>query len=191
MIDPHNVTNFERTDRELQEWWLFSTIVAGKTAEVQARALESFLVDLPGGGFPFDKVLSAHLAGDLRVHMERARLGQYSRLEHCFVQSVTHLDLRNDPVAKFEAIHGVGPKTARMFLMHSRRDQRLAALDTHILAHLAQHGVEVPKATPGSAREYLRLEQEFLKLADAAGMSPADYDLMIWSSRARSIKEAA
>lgn len=190
MIDPRNVTKFDRTDRELQEWWLFSTIVAGKTADVQARALEAFLAPMPGD-LPFDKVLTAHLAGDLRAHMSRARLGQYGRLEPCFVESVTLLDLRHDPVERFEAIHGVGPKTARMFLMHSRSGQRLAALDTHILAHLAENGVSVPKATPGSAKEYRRLEEAFLSLADDAKMSPADYDLAIWTARARNIKEAA
>ncbi|AFO71701.1 putative N-glycosylase/DNA lyase [Caulobacter phage phiCbK] len=190
MIDPRNVTKFDRTDAELEEWWLFSCIVAGKTADVQAAKLDRMLYAMTGGS-PFDKLRCAIHEDKLRRYMEMFGIGQYGRLEACFTQSVWGLDLRADPVEKFETIHGVGPKTARMFLMHSRPNQRLAALDTHILAHLAEHGVEVPKATPGNAKVYRRLEEAFLALADRAGMSPADYDLMIWTERAREIKEAA
>lgn len=39
MIDPNNFTNYGRTDHELEEMWLFSVAVAGKTAKTQARLL--------------------------------------------------------------------------------------------------------------------------------------------------------
>lgn len=190
MIDPRDVTKFDRTDAELEEWWLFCCIVAGKTADIQARKLDQMLHAMVGTT-PFDKLRCAIFENKLRPYMEMFGIGQYARLEACFAQSAWGLDLRHDPVEKFEAIHGVGPKTARFFLLHSRADQRLSALDTHILAHLAQNGVEAPKVTPGNPKVYRRLEEAFLGLADAAGMSPADYDLMIWTERAREIKEAA
>ncbi len=37
------------------------------------------------------------------------------------------------------------------------------------------------RGSPGSKKEYLRLEKELLSLIDKAGMSPAKYDLMIWN----------
>lgn len=40
--------------------------------------------------------------------------------------------------------------------------------------------IEAPLATPAAGATYRRLEVEFLKLADAAEMEVADYDLMIW-----------
>ncbi|AXQ68738.1 hypothetical protein HOU00_gp387 [Caulobacter phage CcrPW] len=184
MIDPTDVIKFDRSDAELEEFWLFCTVVAGKTAATQARLLENFIRSLPPYERPFDAMARSWTDGELMERLQASRLGQYSRLHRCFVESLK-LDLRSDPLEAFEAIHGVGPKTARMFLMHSRPDQRLAAIDTHVLKHLRANGVEAPLVTPGSAREYRRLELEFLTLADAAGQTPSDYDLAVWKSYQR------
>lgn len=184
MIDPRDITKFDRTDPELQEWWLFSTIVAGKTATTQARLLDSFFrAARCFGETPFQIIRKLIDEQMLVAYMERARLGQYRRLARCWEESLT-LDLRNDPVEAFEAIHGVGPKTARMFIMHSREGQRLAAIDTHVLKHLAANGHRVPKVTPSSVKEYRRLETAFLGLADLAAMTAADYDLQVWKTYA-------
>lgn len=197
MINPSDVIKYDRTDAELEEWWLFSTIVAGKTATTQARLLDGFLTKYGLNGespfatirrlnVPSQRTFDIRYVNDrtvLRNVMEDARIGQYNRLERCWRESLS-LDLRNDPVEAFEAIHGVGPKTARMFIMHSRRDQRLAAIDTHVLKHLAANGHTVPKATPSSTKQYRELEDAFLVLADASGQSPAEYDLAVWRSYA-------
>lgn len=183
MIDPSDVIKYDRTDAELEEWWLFSCVVAGKTARTQARLLENFLVSL---GFPeaspFEGMRAAVTSGTLVDQLRASRLGQYNRLARCFEESLT-LNLRTDPVEAFERIHGVGAKTARMFVMHSRPNQRLAAIDTHILKFLKSRGYDVPAATP-SGRKYRELELVFLDLADEAGLSPSDYDLEIWKSYA-------
>ena len=193
MINPSDVIKFDRTDAELEEWWLFSCVVAGKTATTQARLLEGFIkstthalpphlkTETPS---PFDGLRHAIECDVLNHHLVNSRLGQYGRLGKCFTQSIS-LDLRNDPVEAFEAIHGVGPKTARMFIMHSRPNQRLAAIDTHVLKHLKANGYEVPAATPTSGKQYRELELAFLKLADDAKMNPSEYDLMVWKSYAR------
>ena len=200
MIDPTDVTKFDRTDAELQEWWLFGTVAAGKTASTQARLLQEFF-DLTrrGDETPFETIASypettiteplsgRYTLDPLEDYMRRARLGQYRRLVRCWRESLA-LDLRNDPVEAFEAIHGVCPKTARLFILHSRPAQRLAAIDTHVLKHLAVNGCVVPKATPPSGKLYRALEQEFLKLAEASGMTVADYDLQVWKSYAKTPK---
>jgi len=190
MIDPSDVIKFDRTDSELEEFWLFCCIVAGKTAASQARLLDKFLTNLNAehpSPTPFGMIRLSVEATTLPWHTRFAHLGQYRRIDRCFEESLK-LDLRNDPVEAFEEIYGVGPKTARMFMMHSRPNQRLAALDTHLLKHLKANGYKVPKATPSSAKQYKELEQVFLKLADDAGQSAAEYDLMIWKKYAKKLE---
>jgi thermostable 8-oxoguanine DNA glycosylase len=49
-----------------------------------------------------------------------------------------------------------------------------------MLKHLRTLGYDAPKSTP-TGKKYLILEKNVLYLAKEAGMSPADYDLMIWN----------
>jgi hypothetical protein len=184
-VDPAEVIRFDRSDEELQTFWLFCGCVAGKTAATQARLLAGFLQSLPVpiGAMkdtPFNRISTAWFdANNLMEKLIESRLGQYNRLARFMLES-THLDLRNCTVEDLEAIPGCGPKTARMFLMFSRPNQRFAALDTHVLKHLRANGIQAPKTTPPAGKTYRRLELEFLKLADASGMCVADYDLAVW-----------
>jgi hypothetical protein len=178
-VDPNEVIRFDRTTGELQVFWLFCGCVAGKTASTQARLLAGFLGSLPGAGTPFERVRLAAMRGELLGLIQASRLGQYNRLTRYMIESL-NLDLRNCSVEDLERIPGCGPKTARMFLMFSRPNQRFAALDTHVLKHLRANGIQAPMMTPPAGKTYRRLEAEFLKLADASGMSVADYDLSVW-----------
>lgn len=85
-----------------------------------------------------------------------------------------------------EAIPGIGPKTARCFLIHSRPDQQYAGLDTHVLKFLRDKGHEVPASTP-TGKKYKELEKVFLQYAAESGMTVADFDLAIWNQY-RSVK---
>jgi thermostable 8-oxoguanine DNA glycosylase len=186
MIDPDKLTNYSRTEVQLQELWLFSIAVAGKPAFRIARQVSLFIRALPGGPLfgdllPFDrlkKILRAEGYDGLFAHVLDARFGQHTRIAKAFAQSVD-LDLRAATLDELMTVHGVGPKTARMFLLHSRRNQRLAVLDTHILKFLKTKRIKVPKITP-TGRKYLKLETKFLALADKAKVSPAKFDLDIW-----------
>jgi hypothetical protein len=193
MIDPANVIKFDRTEAELELWWLFSLVVAGKTAKTQARLLDNFL-RMGGLGTPFEIIEKMIEDGNLLDCLKLSRLGQFNRLEKAFCQSVYHLKgkLATCTVQDLETIHGVGPKTARMFVMHSRPNQRVAALDTHVLKHLRANGYpDAPLVTPGSAKKYRELEQAFLALADAAGQSPSVYDLEVWKLYSNSYEAKA
>lgn len=188
LVDPSDVVNFNRTDHELELFWLFVAVVAGKTAKTQARLLDNFLTNLPApyGEFndtPFGRIHLANASGTLFEKLKESRLGQFNRLYKLFVGSLL-IDLRECTVEDLEAIHGVGPKTARMFIMMSRPNQRYAALDTHILKYLAQKGHDVPKVTP-TGKQYGNIEKIFLKYADESNMSVADFDLQIWKSYAK------
>jgi hypothetical protein len=189
LIDPNDVIDFNRSDSDLELFWLFCGVVAGKTAKTQARLLDNFLTDLvpPHGRIndtPFGRIHRALKQGKLLDKIIESRLGQFNRL-HGFMRDSLLLDLKNCSVSDLEAVHGCGPKTARMFLMFTRPNQKFAALDTHVLKFLATKGHEVPKATPPAGPRYRALEKEFVKLAEEAKMTVADFDLMIWKSYAK------
>lgn len=178
MIDPDNIIRYGRSTPELQELWLFACAAAGKTAKTQARLLDRMLKSLPGRT-PFSKIARANASGVLLAAIKASGLGMHTKLRRCYVESLS-LKLKTATVEDFEKIHGCGPKTARMFIMHTRPGARYAALDIHILKHLRAKGIKAPKMTPASGPTYRKLEEKFLDLAEAAGMSAADYDLMVW-----------
>jgi thermostable 8-oxoguanine DNA glycosylase len=180
MVDPRNVINYNRTNYELEEHFLFCLVVAGKTAQTQARLLNNFLNSLPDGDTPFKKIKKAIDENTLDKKVIESRLGQYTRLIKAFKQGLT-LDLKNCTVKDLEAINGIGPKTARMFILQTRENQRVAAIDTHVLKFLASKGYDVPKSTP-SGDQYIKLENIFINLADEANMTPSVFDLEIWKS---------
>jgi thermostable 8-oxoguanine DNA glycosylase len=181
LIDPHNITDFNRSDEDLEAFWLFCVLVAGKNSQVQAKKLANFLKPAASVGIsPFRYI-------DLRQHkyldedIKAEKLGQYKRVHRCFVESLK-LDLRNCTVEDLESVFGVGPKTARFFLTHSRPNQQFAVLDTHILKWLSVNLDEnVPKVTPNGGK-YRELEKKFLEFCEKMGKTPAEMDLEIWSS---------
>lgn len=84
MIDPFNVTNYNRTQAQLQEWLLFSIFVAGKKATTQAAALDRFLNGTdsdgrgqPNHGFSCPFLYLTHLVkrNRLDIEIEACRVG--------------------------------------------------------------------------------------------------------------------
>lgn len=187
MIDPRDVTKFDRTQAELEEYWLFCIVAAGKTAMTQARLLEAYLqngyTELPNGvaHTPFNVIKHQVATRTLLERLKDSRLGQYNRLKQAFEQSM-NLVLQTATVANFEAITGVGPKTARFFILHTRPDQTMAVLDTHILKYLRDKGYTEQKVTPPAGKKYNELEQIVIAEAKASGMSQPDFDLHIWKT---------
>lgn len=185
LIDSHDITNYNRTDEELELFWLFGVLVAGKNSKVQAGKLASFLrndIDLS----PFEYISHMITCGYLRDQMEEYKLGQYNRIEQCFYESL-YIDLRNATVEDYEGITGVGPKTARFFVLHTREDDHHAVLDTHILRWMREElGVPTPKNTP-SGKRYAELEAVYLKYCDDNNLDPADLDLKIWNKYSKGV----
>lgn len=184
MVDPSNITNYDLTDEGLEEHILFWVCAAGKNGTTAARSLDKFMHNLRGiKGTPFQKILRYMPPGKLPRLMQMCGIGCYNNKSRTFYELATSgLNLRTCSAEDLEKIHGIGMKTSRCFIVHSRKDAMYAGLDTHMLKHLRDNGVkDVPKSTPSSKKQYLRLEQAFLSLADEAGKSPADYDLEIWN----------
>lgn len=167
------------TRPELEEFALFAVMVAGKTADGTRKKLAQFL-----GGYnqPFDGVRWYISRGILGRELRRARVGQYHRINGAF-RGLVKLDLETCTVQDLEAIKGIGPKTARFFILHTRPGARLAALDTHILRFLRSLGIaDVPRSTPPAGPKYARLEAEFLRVCTMLDREPKDLDLEIWNA---------
>ena len=188
MIDPSKITNYNATDEELEELILFWVCAAGKNGRTAARCLDKFLklVSDPYGK-PMNSIFNAHSLYNLPDTLQACGIGCYNSKAKSFLQLAIEcisgrLNLRTCTAGDLEKTHGIGMKTSRCFIIHTRENARYAGLDTHVLKHLKINGVgNVPKSTPGTKKEYLRLEKAFLKLADEIGMLPSRYDLMIWN----------
>lgn len=189
MIDPKNFTDYNRTRGELEEVLLFSIAVAGKTAESTARYLEDFLsLNRKEFETPFETLGRLKRLGRLSEAIKNSSLGKHTILSKSFSELVDRrLNLRTCKLSDLLEIHGIGPKTARMFLLHTRKNQNYAVLDVHILAYLRDQGVDAPKQTPTSKKRYETLEAKFLTLAKESGHTVADFDLQIWNQRSRKL----
>jgi len=180
MIDPENITKFDRTPLELEEFFLFGMFVCGKNAHVQAKKLEELRIYMN-----VKRSWKAKIRGrdDLYHALYACRVGQYGRLCEAmwFWKHKTRWDLATCTVEDLMDIPGVGPKTSRFFLLHSRPNQKLAVLDTHVLAWLRdRHSYSIPTSTPGK-RKYAELEKTFLYDCETLGKTPAELDLEIWT----------
>lgn len=185
MVDPINFTNFFRSDEELEEVALFSVLVVGKNALNTAKSLETLLcsahwkLGVYGRFCPFYSLRQFTLS-ELPQMLKDSGIGcqkSKSKSVHQLVHS--GLDLRACTVDELENIHGIGPKTARMFVLHTRPNVDIAALDVHILRYMADNGIDVPRSTP-TGRRYKELEIKFVEMAKKAGKSVANFDLEIW-----------
>jgi len=188
MINPETITNYNLDDYGLEEHILFWICAAGKNGTTMARCLDSLLKTINGyEEGPFNAIKKWALYENPETlegwpEMLKAHgIGCYNIKAKAMYQIATSgLNLRTCTVSDLESIYGIGPKTARCFLLHSRKGARVAGLDTHMLKHLKSLGFSVPKSTP-TGKKYRELELAVLGLADAEGMTPAEYDLYVWT----------
>ncbi len=179
-IEPLKITDFNRDDEALQRFMIFGIIAAGKDSDWAAAKVSDLLRKKPDGVLPLAYLAENEIA--LHNTLVANRVGQYQRIKRAILDAAK-LDLRTAAVEEIEGIFGVGPKTARLFILHSRPDADVAVLDTHILKWLGDVGVDpVPKTTP-SGKAYERLERLAVRFKKIyyPGMSLAQADLLIWS----------
>ncbi len=186
MIDPSKITNYNLDNYQLQEILLFWVCVAGKTADVIARRLNNILDswECDRNKMPFS-VIKALDKSELGIILKDNGIGCFNLKAQAMKELAdNNFDLRNCTVEDLESITGIGMKTSRCFIIHSRKEAPYAGLDTHILKHLALCGYNVPKSTP-TKKKYLELEKVFVSMARQQGKTIAEYDLEIWNKYSR------
>ncbi len=185
-VDPTNITHFDRDTNQLESFWLFCQFVAGKNSDYASRCLSKLIHGMSKRGY--DDIFSYFKdLGRDGIHnaLVASKVGQYGRLTKGIMQSLD-LDLRTCSLDDLLSVYGVGNKTARFFLLHTRQGCDYAVLDTHILAWLRDHGVEnAPKNTPTNSKLYRELEKQFRYLSrlEFPYLSDAQIDLLIWSDQ--------
>lgn len=184
MIDPYHITNFDRSQEELEEFLLFCTFAANKPSLRAAFNTERFLELKLDKETPLSYTYDLLKSGYLLPMLEHRKIGPY---EHNFrrlaelAMGVAGPTIYDMTVESLERVYGVGPKTARMFILHSRPNQEYAVLDTHVLKYLRDIGyTQVPKATPKNPAFYRALENAFVRDAHEIGRSVAEHDLEVW-----------
>lgn len=201
MVNPYDITNYNRTKNELQEFILFTIVVAGKTAYIQAQKLDQFLnsintrLMMPDNISPFQSLKSAYDNGILLEEIHKAKLGQYKKIYSAFLYIIEHdINLNRTTPVELELIPGVGMKTSRFFLLHSDMNYKdnIAILDTHILKFIKENiDNRAPKSTPTNSNTYKYWEDLFLMWCDENKKDTAEFDLEIWKSYARKNKEVS
>ena len=181
MINAIKITNFDLNDHGLEEQILFWVCAAGKNGVTAAKCLDKLL---NSAGFfdpsPFAIIRYLSTNQNLPQQMKACGIGCYNNKAKTFAElAYANLDLKTCSVDELEKIKGIGPKTARCFLIHTRPSQRYAGLDTHVLKFLRDKGHQVPKSTP-TGKKYIELEQIFLMYADQQNIPVAEFDLQIW-----------
>lgn len=182
MINPEVITNYNLTDRELEEYILFWVCAAGKNGRTAAKCCDKLLNLIGVNEFYSPFTVIRGLPRDAMPPILRnCGIGCYtSKGRTMWELAHSELNLKTCEAPDLETIYGIGMKTSRCFLLHSRKNARYAGLDTHILKFLRAMGHDAPKSTP-TGKKYLKLETIFLNYADMVYKTPAEFDLDIWN----------
>lgn len=184
VTDPDTCTKFNRSQVELEEFLCFCIAVAGKTARVVKKCMRDFWLRAINDSYknvpsePFE-LLAYFRVEQIAQMLKDAGIGCHT-VKATAMKTAAHelQDLKTVTLQELESICGIGPKTSRFFILHTRRRAKVACLDTHILRWMREQGIETPKTTP-TGRRYLELEQQFLSMVPK-GKSVAKFDLEIW-----------
>ncbi len=182
-INPDEITNFDLTENELQLNILFWICAAGKNGHTAAKCICNFLNNfskITKEEYPFEIIKKVE---DLPNQLKLFGIGCYNNKSRTIKELIDKkLCLSNCSIDELESVWGMGSKTARCFLIHTRKNQRLAGLDRHVLRFLQELGHKIPKNSPNK-KQYRELEKIFIKIADSLNKTPSELDLEIWKSK--------
>ena len=198
MINPSQVTNYNRTHAELEEFLLFGINVAGKKSSIEAPKLERFLNALKDKygecllsgqtPSPFNLVRYAWAEGTLKGIMKEYGIAPHGQRYNSYCDVIQISDLYCVSLNRLLQVRGIGLKTSRFFLSHSREKYHEPMLDTHILSFLRDQGYsDAPKTTPSNPSVYAQYASIFKDIARQLNQSVTDLDLQIWKQYSRTI----
>jgi thermostable 8-oxoguanine DNA glycosylase len=166
---------------ERQARLIYAIVVAGKSAKFTDRVMNAFHAHRQQH-LPFDFIRLLIEEENLGWVLRDMRCGNYRKIERALTELVkSDLDLMTCTPAQLQAIHGIGPKTARFFILWTRPGERYAALDVHILRWLRQW-YNAPESTPQNENKYRTYEILFLAEADKRGLTARELDSQIWDA---------
>ncbi len=184
---------YEAARQALKDQWdleatlIYCLLVAGKSAGFAKQKTNALLAEVGRPMLPLEyaeaQILMDRSGGRLDTWLRTARTGSYARLAQAFRELTdADLDLRKCSIEDLENIHGIGPKTARLFVMWTRPETRAhhAILDVHVLRWLREIGhTGAPRSTP-TGTLYRFWERIFLDEAARRGKSAWDLDRDVW-----------
>jgi endonuclease III len=183
LVDPVNITKYDCSDNELELLILFWICAAGKNAITTSNCLNKFFIFLHErykDDSPFELLKKADKELELWSCLKDFGIGCYTKKAEFFKDLIySSINLKTCSVKDLEFIKGIGPKTARCFLIHSRENQNYAGLDVHVLSFLRDNGHDVPKNTP-TGKKYEILENIFLEYVKKSKKTAAEFDLDVW-----------
>ena len=178
------------SDKYEKEYFLiFSVIVAGRNAKMAVEKTWRLLEFTWGEETPFDLIKHYIDNKTLVQKLKSLKIGQYTRIEKA-LKDIINLNVETCTLDDLLACHGVGNKTARFFLLNTRKDAEYAVLDTHVLKWLNSlfgNWMSVPKSTPTSGSRYALWEykaiQAMKKEYPERTLAQADFE--IWKTFAK------
>ena len=196
MINPKEITDYDRNDWDIQLFFFFCCAVAGKKSEPTAKKVQA-LSDEISEAMGENPYYDTHIKESGIIHyligidddpefgpmkIREYKFGKYKQWERFFewwgnriwnVPANLHVLLISDflrraTVEQLERIPGVGKKTARFFKLHTDPEATCVPLDTHILKFIKSHYPTnyVPSATPSSKSIYKQLEDKARELME-------------------------
>ena len=178
------------SDQYEKEYFLiFSIIVAGRNAKMAVEKTWRLLEFTWGEETPFDLIKHYIDHKTLTQKLKSLKIGQYTRIEKA-LRDIINLNVETCTLEDLLACHGVGNKTARFFLLNTRKNAEYAVLDTHVLKWLNSlfgNWMSVPKSTPTSGSRYALWEykaiQAMKKEYPERTLAQADFE--IWKTFAK------
>ena len=178
------------SDKYEKEYFLiFSIIVAGRNAKMALEKAWRLLEFTWGEETPFDLIKHYIDNKTLVQKLKSLKIGQYTRIEKA-LKDIINLNVETCTLDDLLACHGVGNKTARFFLLNTRKDAEYAVLDTHVLKWLRSifgNWRSVPKSTPTSQSLYQFWENEamYAMKKEYPERTLAQADFEIWKTFAK------
>jgi len=178
------------SDKYEKEYFLiFSVIVAGRNAKMAVEKTWRLLEFTWGEETPFDLIKHYIDNKTLVQKLKSLKIGQYTRIEKA-LKDIINLNVETCTLDDLLACHGVGNKTARFFLLNTRKNAEYAVLDTHVLKwlnNLLGNWRSVPKSTPTSESRYALWEYEAIQAMkqEYPERTLAQADFEIWKTFAK------